>query len=222
MSRPAGGGCRPSACRSPAARRLSGKIGRGPSMYEMEGPQPGRTAASRADCSPHLAPSGLPPVPGTRAKRRFPGPSRVPGLPPGRYPSPVVRAVLRPPPRAAQEVPVTGSKILWPSTVHPQNASSSPQRRALVHRLIHRTVHRGVVLTRVPAGSWPDIRSAAGGAGQIPWSVTGRDRWRPAGSPAAAAARASAVPGQAAVSSARSEPGSPGRRSGPAPSAGRR
>ena len=202
-------------------------------MYEMEGPQPGRTAASRADCSPHLAPSGLPPVPGTRAKRRFPRPSRVPGLPPGRYPSPVVRAVLRPPPRAAQEVPVTGSKILWPSTVHPQNASSSPQRRALVHRLIHRTIHRGVVLTRVPAGSWPDVggaiaaatcavRSAAGGAGQIPWPVTGRDRWRPASSPAAAAARASAVPGQAAVSSARPEPGSPGRRSGRAPSAGRR
>ena len=202
-------------------------------MYEMEGPQPGRTATPRTDCSPRLAPSGLPPVPGTRAKRRFPGPSRVPGLPPGRYPSPVVRAVLRPPPRAAQEVPVTGSKILWPSTVHPQNAGSSPQRRALVHRLIHRAVHRGVVLTRVPAGrmSGAPLARRRGRTGRVTnacpdarfrWPVTGRDRSLPASSPAAAAARIPAVPGRAAVSSARPEPGLAGRPSGRAPSAGRR
>ncbi len=62
---------------------------RGPRMYEMQGPRP-VFLRRPADCSAALRLLDQPLVPATRPKRQFPGSSRVPGLPPDRYPSPAV------------------------------------------------------------------------------------------------------------------------------------
>ena len=66
-----------------------GRIRKGPSMYEMEGPCP--ASLPRAGQLPGLAGAARrPPGPGTRARHRSPGSSHVPGVAPGRYPFPAV------------------------------------------------------------------------------------------------------------------------------------
>ena len=84
-------------------------------MYEMEGASPGRITAGQLVAQPFPCaapddrlpglpilsqvgrlpglpgPAGRPPVPCTRLRYRFPGPSHVPGVSSGRYPFPTVR-----------------------------------------------------------------------------------------------------------------------------------
>ena len=64
-----------------------GRIRKGPSMYEMEGPFP--ASLRRAGQLPGLAGvARRPPGPGTRVRHRSPGSSHVPGVAPGQYPFP--------------------------------------------------------------------------------------------------------------------------------------
>ena len=59
-----------------------GRIRKGPSIYEMEGPFP--ASLPRAGQLPGLAGAARrPPGPGTRARHRSPGSSHVPGVAPG-------------------------------------------------------------------------------------------------------------------------------------------
>ena len=76
---------------------LPGRIRQGPSMYEMEGPCAAspRPAGQLAWSSPRA--TRRPPGPGTRARGRSPGSSRVPGVAPGWCPFPAVKALLLPP-----------------------------------------------------------------------------------------------------------------------------
>ena len=80
----------------PGKTFLPGRIRQGPSMYEMEGPCPAspRRLASRLVFA---APRAAPPGPGTRARGRSPGSSRVPGVAPGWCPFPAVKALSLPP-----------------------------------------------------------------------------------------------------------------------------
>ena len=64
-----------------------GRIRKGPSIYEMEGPFP--ASLRRAGQLPGLAGvARRPPGPGTRVRHRSPGSSHVPGVAPGQYPFP--------------------------------------------------------------------------------------------------------------------------------------
>ena len=75
---------------------LPGRIRQGPSMYEMEGPCP--ASPRPADQLAGFAGAARrPPGPGTRARGRSPGSSRVPGVAPGWCPFPTVKAFLLPP-----------------------------------------------------------------------------------------------------------------------------
>jgi hypothetical protein len=76
-SRPAFRSCR--RCRT-RQHVPAGRIRHGPSMYEMEGPSP---ASPRRLASCLVFAARRPPGPGTRARGRFPGSSRVPGVAPG-------------------------------------------------------------------------------------------------------------------------------------------
>jgi hypothetical protein len=136
------------ACRCRPAGCLSGKIGRGPSMYEMEGPRPGLTAPAHRLLGRRALPD-LPPVSGPPAiSTGLPALPASPRSPPGPVPVFGSESISTPPMQAAQEVSAAGSKILWPSTIHPQNTCRSPQELMLVHRLVHRAVHRKVTARR--------------------------------------------------------------------------
>jgi hypothetical protein len=81
---------------------VNGRIRRGPSMYEMEGPRP--ASLRQADQLPGFAGAARrPPVPDTRARDRFPGSSHVPGVAPRWCPFPTVKAFLLPPRARAQD-----------------------------------------------------------------------------------------------------------------------
>jgi hypothetical protein len=80
-------------------------------MYEMEGPRPGLTGPAHRLLG-RLAPPDLLLVLNTRAKRRFPGSSRVPEVAPGTVSVSSSESSSTPPMRTAQEISAADSKIL--------------------------------------------------------------------------------------------------------------
>src|SRR5712692_1533712 len=110
---------------------------RGPRMYEMQGPHP-VFLRRPADCSTALRLLNQPLVPATRPKRQFPGSSRVPGLPPDRFPSPAVTYFYCPGGGRRKGFRSPISRFLWLSTTCPQRWPACPPEQAFFHHPVHK------------------------------------------------------------------------------------
>ena len=110
-----------------------GRIRKGPSMYEMEGPFP--ASLPRAGQLPGLAGAARrPPGPGTRARHRSPGSSHVPGVAPGstRFQRWDISTAYA---SAAQGPAASHFWFLRNPRRNPQKAGSYPHFTAVIHGL---------------------------------------------------------------------------------------
>ena len=120
----------------PARRSGRAESGTAPPCMRWRGrARPRRPGWPVAWSSPSAA--RRPPGPGTRARGRSPGSSRVPGVAPGWCPFPAVKALLLPPqaPRKTLQPAISCFSAIHGRT--PQKAGSYPHFTAVIHGFIH-------------------------------------------------------------------------------------
>jgi len=132
-----------------------GRIRKGPSMYEMEGPFP--ASLPRAGQLPGLAGAARrPPGPGTRARHRSPGSSHVPGVAPGstRFQRWDISTAYA---SAAQGPAASHFWFLRNPRRNPQKAGSYPHFTAVIHGLFTVYPQPGIARLRTTGPLSPDV-----------------------------------------------------------------